>query len=294
MRLSHWFWLFLVQACWTGSYVAMKWAGDEMPVGLVVFLRYGVASAGFLAGNLFSGWPRVGKRDLLLVALVGALNFAVAPAMQIASLGYTQAIDVSILIALEPMLVVVVAALVLGEKPTRRTAMALGAGTIGMLILSGVGFGEASGDSGRRLTGNLIFASSLLAEVAVSISGRRLAGYRPSHSIQLMMLAGFLTASICFMGDIQSATFSAFSSRAWGSILFLALGSSIFAYTVWYRVIKVVPVNQVALSLFLQPLLGSVLGYTLLNETIGLQTVIGAALVCCSLAWWQIRAANSR
>jgi len=284
----------LVQACWTGSYIAMKWAGDEMPVGVVVFLRYGFASAGFLAGNLSTGWPRIAKRDLLLVAFVGALNFAAAPAMQIASLRYTQAIDVSILIALEPMLVVVVAALVLGEKPAPRTALALGAGTIGMLILSGAGFRDTSGDFGHRLTGNLIFASSLLAEVAVSISARRLAAYRPSHSIQLMMLAGFLTASVCFMGDIQSATFSAFSSRAWGSILFLALGPSIFAYTVWYRVIQVVPVNQVALSLFLQPLLGSVLGYTLLDETIGVRTVIGAALVCCSLAWWQIRAANSR
>ena len=294
LRLSHWFWLFLAQACWTGSYIAMKWAGDEMAVGVVVFLRYGFASAGFLAGNLFTGWPRIGKRDFLLVALVGALNFAVAPAMQIASLRYTQAIDVSILIALEPMLVVLVAALVLGEKPTRRTAISLVAGTIGMLILSGVGFGNTSGDLARRLTGNLIFASSLLAEVAVSIAGRRLVSYRASHSIQLMMLAGFLTASICFLEEIQAATFSAFSSRAWGSILFLALGPSIFAYTVWYRVIKVVPVNQVALSLFIQPLLGSILGYTLLDETIGLQTVIGAALVCCSLAWSQIRAANSR
>ena len=238
--------------------------------------------------------PRVGKRDLGLVALVGALNFAAAPALQIASLRYTQAIDVSILIALEPMLVVVAAALVLGEKPARQTATALGAGTIGMLIVSGAGFEDTSGDLGRRLTGNLMFASSLLFEVAVSVSGRRLSGYRPSHSIQLMMPAGFATACICFSGQIQATNYSALSSRAWGSILFLALGPSIFAYTVWYRVIKVVPVNQVALSLFLQPLLGSVLGYTLLNETIGPQTVIGAVLVCSSLAWWQIRSASGR
>ena len=184
---------------------------------------------------------------------------------------------------------VAAAALVLGEKPTRRTALALGAGTIGMLILSGVGFEDASGDLSRRLTGNLMFAGSLLFEVAVSVLGRRLARYRPSHSIQLMMLAGFVTASICFAGDTQATMFSALSPRAWGSILFLALGPSIFAYTVWCRVIRVVPVNQVALSLFLQPLLGSALGYALLDETIGPRTVIGAALLCCSLAWWRMR-----
>jgi drug/metabolite transporter (DMT)-like permease len=43
--------------------------------------------------------------------------------------------------------------------------------------------------------------------------------------------------------------------------------------------------------LFVQPLVGSALGYAFLGERIGVQTVIGAILVCVSLAWWQLRAA---
>jgi drug/metabolite transporter (DMT)-like permease len=64
-----------------------------------------------------------------------------------------------------------------------------------------------------------------------------------------------------------------------------------FAYTMWYHILKTVPANQVGLSLFIQPLVGSVLGWWLLDETLGLETLIGAVLVCSSLAWWQLRMA---
>ena len=290
MRPQYWLWLFLVQFCWTGSYVAMKWAGDEMPVGVVVFLRYGGASVGFLVGNLFTGRPRWHRSDLGLLVLLGALTFALAPTLQIASLRYTQAIDVSILIALEPMLTALVAALLLKEHISRRTALALVAGTAGMFLLSGVGLPSGAGLAAGRLLGNLMFFASLLFEVAVTVSGRRLAyRYRPSDAVQAMMLAGCLTAGLVYAGPIAAMDFAAPSLRAWGSIVYLVVGPSIFSYTLWYRILREVPANRVALSLFFQPVIGTFLGYFLLHETVGVGTLLGGALVCGGLAWWQIR-----
>ncbi len=91
-----------------------------------------------------------------------------------------------------------------------------------------------------------------------------------------------------------SADFGAYSWKAWVSVIYLAVLPSAFAYTVWYRVIKVVPVSYVALSLFVQPILGTMIGYTFLDETIGIETVAGALLVCASLAWWQARSLRSQ
>ena len=295
MRPQYWLWLFLVQFCWTGSYVAMKWAGDEMPVGVVVFLRYGGASLGFLVGNLFSGRPRWHRADLGLLALLGALNFALAPTLQVASLRYTQAIDVSILIALEPVLTVLAAALLLKENISRQTGIALTVGTAGMFLLSGVGLPAGEGWAGARLLGNLMFFSSLLFEVAVTVAGRRLAyRYRPSDAVQAMMLAGFLTAAAVYAGPIAAMDFSAPSMRAWGSIVYLVLGPSIFSYTLWYRILREVPANRVALSLFFQPVIGTFLGYFLLGETIGVETIVGATLVVGGLAWWPVRGGDGR
>ena len=290
MRPQYWLWLFVVQFFWTGSYVAMKWAGDEMPVGVVVFLRYGGASLGFLIGNLFNGPPRWHRSDLGLLALLGALTFALAPTLQIASLRYTQAIDVSIVIALEPMLTGLVAALLLKEHISRRTAFALAIGTAGIFLLSGVGLPSGEGWAAPRLLGNLMFFASLLFEVAVTISGRRLGyRYRPSDAVQAMMLAGFATAAVVYAGSIAAMDFGAPSMRAWGSVVYLALGPSIFSYTLWYRILREVPANRVALSLFFQPLIGTFLGYFLLGEMIGWETVVGGGLVVGGLAWWQAR-----
>ena len=290
MRPRHWLWLFLAQFFWTGSYAAMKWTGDEMPVGVIVFLRYGGASLGFLLGNLFFGWPRWHRSDLGWIALLGALAFALAPTLQIVSLRYTQAIDVSILIALEPMLTAFAAALLLGEKISRWTAAALAAGTAGMFVLSGAGLPATGGWAYGRLLGNLLFFASLLFEAAVTVAGRRLAGrYRPRDAVQAMMLAGFATAGVVYAGPVRSMDFRAPSLRSWGSIVYLAAGPSIFSYTLWYRVLREVPANRVALSLFFQPLIGTFLGYFLLKETIGVETLVGGALVCGGLAWWQIR-----
>jgi drug/metabolite transporter (DMT)-like permease len=295
MNWQHWFWLFLVQAAWTGSYAGMKYAVAEMPVGVVVFLRYGFASLGLLIGSLFTGLPRLERKDLLLVIALGALDFALAPTLQVTSLLYTQAIDVSILIALEPMMTVFVAAMVLGERPTRQTIFALLAGTLGMLILSGVGFQDESEVGQRRLYGNLLFVSSLLCEVAVTVAGRRLARrYPPSQAVTAMKVAGFLTATLVYSKTIHAMDFATISTRGWSAIGFLALFPSIFAYIVWYRVIKVVPVSQAALSLFIQPVVGTALGYWMLGEHIGWHTAIGALLVCSSLAWWQVREYRQR
>jgi drug/metabolite transporter (DMT)-like permease len=284
--------LILAQSCWAASYIAMKLAGDEMPVGVVVFLRYGIVSLVFLAALPLVGFPRLARRDMLLVAGLGVLNFTLAPTLQVGSLRYTQAIDVSVLIALEPMMTVLVAALVLRERPNRATIFALIAGTIGMLTLSGVGFGGVTPGAPNRLLGNTLFTLSLLCESSLTVAGRTLGlRYPSSQIIFVMKLVGFLAAGLVYAPTIAATDFGVITMRGWASVVYLAVFSSIFAYIIWYRVIRVVPVAYVALSLFVQPIVGSALGYAFLNEQIGMQTIVGAILVCVSLAWWQLRAA---
>ena len=164
-----------------------------------------------------------------------------------------------------------------------------------MLILSGAGFADTATGSSNRLFGNSLFTISLLCEAAVTVGGARLASrYAPSHSVLGMKAAGFLAAAAFFSPVILSADLVAFSWKAWASVIYLAVLPSVFAYTAWYRVIKVVPVNHVALSLFVQPIVGSAIGYTFLGETIGYETAAGAFLVCASLAWWQSRSLRTK
>lgn len=290
MRLRYWTWLFGVQVVWASSYVAMKVAVGEMPVGGVVFLRYGIASLGFLIIWGLTSFPRFARRDLALIAALGVLNFALTPILQVTGLRYTQAIDASILISFEPLITVLVATIALRERPTKRTMLALFLATMGLMILSGVSLPGGGGGRQIRLIGNLLFLASLVFEAAVSVGGRALGPrYRADHLIGAMKMAGFLAGAAVSAPTLGRMDFGQITWQGWSAVLFLGLACSIFTYVVWFRVLKVVPVNQVALSLFIQPLAGTLLGSSLLGETINLRTLLGALLICLSLIWWQVR-----
>jgi drug/metabolite transporter (DMT)-like permease len=283
-----WTLLLLAQAMWAGSYVAMKVAGDAMPVGAVVVFRYGIASLAYLFLIPFVGLPRMAKRDWALVAVLGVINFALTPSLQVQSLRLTRAADVSLLIGLEPILTVILAGLILREHLNPRIIGAMVLGLAGVWVLSDPS-AAADEAASNRLWGNVMFLGSLLCEATVTISGGRLAKlYSPLPTIAAMKAFGLIAAGI-FYGPVVAATNpSDFGAPAWTSLIYLALLPSLFAYSAWYWAIRRVPVNQLAPTLFAQPFIGAFLGWLLLDEVLGPRTWAGGALILGALAWTQM------
>jgi drug/metabolite transporter (DMT)-like permease len=283
-----WTLLLLAQAIWAGSYVAMKVAGEAMPVGAVVVFRYGIASLAYLFLIPFVGLPRLAKRDWALVAALGVINFALTPTLQVESLRLTRATDVSLLIGLEPMLTVILAGLILREHLNPRIIGAMVLGLAGVWILSDPT--AAADEAARnRFLGNMLFLGSLLCEAAVTISGGRLAKlYSPLPTIAAMKAFGLIAAAIFYAPVMVEISPSTFGVTAWGALIYLALLPSLFAYSVWYWAIRRVPVNQMAPTLFAQPFVGAFLGWLLLGEVLGPRTWAGGALILAALAWTQM------
>lgn len=282
-----WLWLIGAQTVWAGSYVAMQAAVGELPVGAVVALRYGLASLGFLVLFAFRGFPRVSRGDGLLIAALGAVNFTVSPSLQLWALQYTRAMDVAILVALEPVVTVLMAALVLRESVSFRTVFAGFLGLAGALVLSGVGLNAAGvGEAGAdRLLGNLLFLTSIVCEASVTTAGARLARrYDPLAAMGLLKGAGFLAALVVYAGVWHDVSLSEISGGAWGALLYLAWAASLVSYTVWYAAIREAPVSRVAVTLFLQPVVGALLGWWIAGEAFTRGTVVGGALILAAFA----------
>ncbi len=277
------------QSVWAGSYVAMKLAGAEMPVGAVVTLRYGLAALLFLPLILRKGRPRYSGRDWALIGLLGALNFGVAPTLQVSAAQSTQAMDMAILVALEPLLTMVFAAVFLGETLSSRTWAAGAMSLTGALVLSGVGW-SIEGQAGERLFGNGLFLTSMLLEISVTINGARLVRtHDPVVTMGLLKTAGFLASGVAYSGLWSGFDLSGVSLTAWASIAFLGVGASVFSYSVWFWLLKRAPVQKVALSLFLQPFMGTLAGVLIAGETVGPNTLLGGGLILAGLAWSEMR-----
>lgn len=280
------FLLFLIQLVWAGSYVSQKMALAEIPLGLILILRYAIATLFFL----FAGCLKINKnfslKEWLLIFFVGVLNFSFSPYFQLKALSLTYAMDVSVLIAFEPLITAVLAFFFLKERLTRSTLWTFLIATAGVLMMA------VSKDAGGsfqwfRLAGDLFFLGSLICEGINSITSRALSQKSPPlQLVAWLIFAGFLANLLRNFPLLTLHNIQAISIVGWINVFYLALFCSVLAYGVWVYLLKRISVNPIALSLFLQPVLGSCIAVWILKERFDLQMLLGSLLVVLSLGVW--------
>ena len=99
---------------WAASYAIFKVLCAQMAPGAVATLRFGLTAA-----MLGAAWPWLRGRgpkfsDLPRLATMGVIVFCLAPRLQIEAVHRGQAGDTSLLLALDPLIVAIAAALFLG------------------------------------------------------------------------------------------------------------------------------------------------------------------------------------
>ncbi|MBI2083601.1 MAG: EamA family transporter [Deltaproteobacteria bacterium] len=280
--------LLLLQIIWSSSFVAMKFALGDMPVGLVMILRYGIASLCFFLFGAYRGFHSFSKKTWLLVLMVGVITFSLSPFCQLKSLMLTQVIDVSVLVSMEPLITALMASLILKERIGWDLLFVFLVSATGVLILSGITWEGLSGPMTlARLFGNLLFLAALGCEAIYSTTGRYLSQREdPLKVAAWMHLAGFLVNLLIYSPTLREIPSFTEAKSSWTALLFLAIFCSFIGYAGWYLLLKKIPASRLALSLFLQPVIGSLTGYLLLNERFTKQTAIGASLIVFTLLSW--------
>lgn len=282
--------LLLLQLFWSSSYVAMKLALAEMPLGLVMILRYSTALLALALAGGFRGWT-FPRRTMLIVIVVGLLDFSLSPFFQLSALQMTTATDVAILVAFEPMMTTLLAVVVLKEHLSWPTILAFLVATSGVLVMSHVDFSSAA-LTGPRLVGNGLFLLALLCESVYSVTSRHTTQqHHPLHVITLLTLAGTVGNLALHFPTLTPATLGAIGVQGWGAIGFLGICCSAIGYGGWTYLTKRIPIKWLTLSLFLQPVIGSVVAYLVLGEVPTRNTVLGAGMILACLllwTWWHL------
>lgn len=223
-----------------------------------------------------------GGRDLLKTFAMGVIVFVAAPRLQVIAAQAGQAGDLSVLVALESLVVTVGAALFLREfVPLRRWAGFL-FGILGVVLLSNIwhpAFRLAS------LAANLIFVSSFFCEAAYSVMGKPLIQRARFLKVTTLALVGGMAVNLALDGPSTIAAAKSLPLRAWLEMGYLSIICTSIGYTVWFAAIRVVPVNVVAMTVFTQPFAGTLIAVALLGEQLhvgqlwgGMAIVIGLAL----------------
>ncbi len=170
MRLSHLILLIVMNFLWAASLAMYKVLSNYLAPGSIVTLRFGVAAL-----SLIFFWPWMpGKtpsgRELLKTILMGLVVFTLGHRVQIygTKMG-TAGAYAAVLMAVEPILTSVAAAIFLREHIGIRRWLGFGLGMLGVALLNGFLLG---GFQWTGLLASLIFVSSFLCESFYSIMGK--------------------------------------------------------------------------------------------------------------------------
>lgn len=174
--------------------------------------------------------------------------------------------------AVQPLIAVGLAAILLGERVRRVSLVAGGLGVTGVALL--VLRSDAQLDSIGILAG-LAGAASMAIGVVLTKRWGRPVPLLTFTSWQL--IAGGLLLLPLTIG-VEGLPSSLTTSNLLGFLWLATFGTAV-AYSLWFRGVQSLPVAQVSILGLLSPLVAALVGWALLEQTLSPGQLVGAALI---------------
>ena len=248
---------------WAGSLSIYKALDGYLSPGSVVTLRFGVAAV--ILAALWPWLPGKAPRgmDLVKTAVMGLIVFMLGHRIQVYATRQGTAGNSSVLMAMEPILTSVAAAVFLREHIGPRRWMGFGLGLFGVALLNGL---LGSNFKLGGLMVSLIFISSFICEAVYSIMGKPLIERSGLMKILALSLMFGTAANLLIDGRQTLAAVRQMPLHFWWLILYMATICTALGYAIWFVVIKETDVNVAAMTIFAQPVAGVAIAGLWLRE----------------------------
>ncbi len=281
MNPRHLLLLCVMNVFWAGSYSAFKYLAPQLDAGGVATLRFG-----FSALLLLAVWPWLPGsaprgRDFWLTALMGIIVFVGAPRLQVAAVQRGQAGDAAVLMALEPLITSLGAALFLREHIGPRRWIGFGLGLAGVVLMAEIWRPDFHLPG---LAANALFVASFVCEAAYSIMGKPLIGRAGLIKILALALVSGTLMNLAVDGRHTLEAAGRLTTYAWVLLAYLILICTLAGYIVWFVVIEQTEVNVTALTVFLQPVIGVIIATVALKESLRWGQLWGSLAIVAGLA----------
>lgn len=232
-------------------------------LGLLVFSRFKVS---------FWGW-----REEALALLCGLTGGALYFILQNVALNMTQLSDVVIVIAINPLLTTILAAIFLKEE--HFSWKILLSSVVAFAGVAVVTFRDGF-EWGSTLLANVLAFLAALSWSVYSVMLKRVQGRHSTLDItRKVMIYGFLCALPLMFFQPLTPLSTLLRPDLLANMLFLALICSMAAFFIWNLVIKKIGAIRSSNYLYLDPIVSIVMGVILLGEKVTTVAVLGCTLV---------------
>ena len=261
---------------WGATYASIKVSLEGVPplllAGFRCFVGGGVVA---LAAVVLGRRPELRERWAAYAALT-LFNVLGLFGLQTLAIDHLPSGLASVLLYLQPVLTVLLAAPLLGAP--------LGTARVGgaVVAFAGVAVVSAHPDTSISTLGVLLGIGAGVSWSFGTITAKRMAlRVEPLWAVALPLVAGGALMSLAAVATGETSV--ELSARVVTAVAFTTFVGTAFAWLLWMYLVTSGDVGRVSVSIFLVPVVAVVVGWALLDESLGWTVLAGTALVCAGV-----------
>ncbi|WIV18368.1 DMT family transporter [Paenibacillus polygoni] len=225
---------------------------------------------------------RLSKKDWLTLGISGimlGLHFL----LWMSSLRLTTVASSTVILTLEPILVMLGSMWIFAAKPNRMMLIGMGMAVAGSVIIGAGDFQV----SGHALKGDFL---SLLGTIAVAI--HMIIGQYARKNISAFVynfwVFLFAGSSLAVYNAGNQIPFTGYDAREWGIFLLLAIVPTLLGHYLFNWLLKVMNATTVSMSVLGEPVIASLLAWVLLGEALTILQLIAGVIILAGV-WFFLR-----
>lgn len=264
---------------WTFNYIVGKMSLRQIdPVTLAVF-RFELAALVMLAIYFLRGGPRVVPRraDLGRIAFLGIFGVVLNQGGFTIGLNFTSSDHSAVIAAVAPVMVLLFASILRLEDLTLWKTLGMAISFCGVLVLETE---HGCPSNSPFLKGDLITLVSTVGYALYAVFGKKMARAYDAVSMNTYMV---VTAAVILLPlAIRQGIvidWRAIGWLGWSGVVYMAVCSSVAAYTIFYWALRYMEASRVAVVSYFQPVAVILFSVPILGERPTRHLLAGTALV---------------
>jgi len=262
---------------WGSTYLAIRYAVETIPPLVTAGIRHTVAGGVLLAWAYARGY-RAKREHWIAGAIVGAFFFLIGHGTLHWAEQHVASGLAALLIATEPMFILVLAWASRQQKISRASALGLALGVLGVAILTGMEV-SAKDASLLGMIAVLIGSAAWSAGVVISPKVKLPDDAVARTAVPLVCGAVMLLASAGITGEFHGLHWSNISLRSILGLAYLIVFGSIVAFTSYTWLLQRCAPALVATHTYANPVVAVLLGWLLAGEALTLRVVVASIAI---------------
>lgn len=221
---------------------------------------------------------KVQRKDLFLLAASGFFGVFLNQSLFFLGLNQTTPINASIIMTVNPILVLIASSLILKERLTTKKWSGIGVGLVGALLVIALGKNIHFG-SDTFMGDLLVFLNAASYGVYLVIVKPLMKKYRPLTVIKWVFFFGFLFILPFGGNQFLTTDWQSFTPAVWYAVAFVVLGTTFLTYLLNIYALKRVNPSVVSIYIYTQPIIASFVAIGLGMDSLDMVKIVSAALI---------------